>query len=182
MTHRRLRRALAVTALAFAAAAATITPATSPPSAAASPIPSSTASPRWTWPVTVPIVSRTYLAPAQRWSAGHRGVDLVADVGSAVLAPDHGVVHFAGTVVDRPVLSIRHSGGLLSSLEPVSTQLTAGDRVRRGEVVGVVAEPGGHCGERCLHLGARLDGEYVSPSMLLGGVAPSVLLPTRAAP
>lgn len=171
-----------LTALTPTAPIATVSPAEAARAMPASPSPPAAPATRWTWPVTTPVVIRAYLAPAQRWSSGHRGVDLVADAGSAVLAPDHGVVHFAGTVVDRPVLSIRHSGGLLSSLEPVSTQLVAGDRVRRGEVVGVVAEPGGHCGGGCLHLGARLDGEYVSPSMLLGGVAPSVLLPTRTAP
>lgn len=181
MTHPRLRRLLAVTTLSLIATTAVAAPA-SPGSASAAQSSAAPTATRWTWPVTVPIISRAYLAPAQRWSAGHRGIDLVSEVGTPVLAPDHGVVHFAGTVVDRPVLSIRHSGGLLSSLEPVSTALAAGDPVRRGETVGAVAEPGGHCGQGCLHLGARLDGEYVSPSMLLGGVPPSVLLPTRSAP
>lgn len=136
---------------------------------------------RWLWPVAEHSVLRQFEAPEQRWSAGHRGVDLPAPPGSEVVAPDDGVVHFAGIVVDRPVLSIRHAGGLLSSLEPVSTSLTAGERVSRGKPVGLV-EAGGHCEPGCLHFGVRLGGEYVSPLMLLGGLPRSVLLPTRASP
>lgn len=136
---------------------------------------------RWSWPVTAHSVLRHFIAPEQRWSAGHRGVDLAAMPGAEVLAPDDGVVHFAGFVVDRAVLSILHAGGLISSFEPVRSDLTAGQRVRRGDPVGVV-EPGGHCDAGCLHFGARLDGEYVSPLMLLGGLPRSVLLPTREAP
>jgi murein DD-endopeptidase MepM/ murein hydrolase activator NlpD len=120
---------------------------------------------------------RPYIAPPTPYAAGHRGIDIGATGGAQVLAPDDGVVHFAGVVVDRPVLSIRHSGGMLSSFEPVSSVLEAGDRVHRGDVVGVL-QPG-HCSEPCLHFGVRLHGEYLSPLNYLGGIPHSVLLPTR---
>jgi len=134
-------------------------------------------SPSWAWPVASPHpVVRPYLAPLTRYSAGHRGIDVGAP-DTAVRAPADGTVHFAGTVVDRGVLSVAHAGGLLSSYEPVTTTLKAGDLVRRGDVIGTL-QPG-HCSTPCLHFGVRRDGEYVSPLLFLGEVPRSVLLPTR---
>jgi murein DD-endopeptidase MepM/ murein hydrolase activator NlpD len=133
----------------------------------------------WSWPVAPPHpVVRAFTAPEHAWSPGHRGIDVGTSTGSAVTAPDDGVVHFSGVVVDRPVLSLRHADGVLSSFEPVTSELSAGDPVLRGQTVGTVQA--GHCPDvECLHLGARIDGEYVSPLMMLGLGRPSVLLPTR---
>ncbi len=189
---------LALAALLATALAAT-TPGTTPvhaaahpPGAAASESEATTAAPtsvgdrlagdaRWRWPVDADrAVLRPFVAPAEPWSPGHRGVDVPAPAGARVVSPADGAVHFAGFVVDRPVLSIRHDGGLLSSFEPVESPLREGDRVLRGEPVGVVAP--GHCEQPCLHVGVRLDGEYVSPMLLLGGMPRSVLLPTRTVP
>ena len=141
-------------------------------------LPSLALAPPWAWPVEPPhIVVRPYAAPASAYSAGHRGVDLAAP-GGAVYAPADGVVHFAGTVVDRPVLSIEHAGGVLTSYEPVITALRTGDAVARGQPIGTV-QPG-HCADAvCLHFGVRVKGEYASPLRWLGGVEPAVLLPTR---
>ncbi|MDJ0335674.1 M23 family metallopeptidase [Salinibacterium sp. G-O1] len=133
--------------------------------------------PAWQWPVDTPrVVVRPFIAPAGPYASGHRGIDVVAE-GGRVFAPAEGTVHFAGTVVDRPVLSIRHAGGLISSFEPVETTLRQGDAVARGDPIGTALP--GHCSGTCLHFGVRLDGEYVSPLLYLGGVSPSVLLPTR---
>jgi murein DD-endopeptidase MepM/ murein hydrolase activator NlpD len=135
------------------------------------------ADPEWSWPVEPPrAILRPFIAPATPYSAGHRGIDIRAPGGS-LFAPADGVVHFAGFVVDRPVLSIRHPGGLLSSYEPVNTALVEGDLVSRGELIGDILA--GHCSARCVHVGVRLDGEYLSPLNFLGGVPRSVLLPTR---
>jgi len=135
----------------------------------------------WVWPIDEPrVLVRPYVAPATPYSAGHRGIDIGAQHpgdGQPVYAPSAGVVHFAGVVVDRPVLSIRHSDGLISSFEPVSSELVAGDAVLRGQQVGLL-QPG-HCATPCLHFGVRHDGEYVSPLNFLGGIPHSVLLPTR---
>lgn len=145
--------------------------------------PATAAVPRWSWPLPAPhALSRQYLAPATPYGPGHRGLDISAATDSSgateIRAPADGVVHFAGVVVDRPVLSIAHAGGLLSSYEPVATTLAAGDTVARGDVIGTL-EPG-HCHESlCLHFGVRLNGEYVNPLLLLGGLPRSILLPTR---
>ena len=130
----------------------------------------------WSWPVAPPHpLARPYLAPPTPYAAGHRGIDIRAWAGSPITAPDGGTVHFVGVVVDRPVLSITHDGGVLSSFEPVSSALSAGDPVVRGEVIGTLLD--GHCSTPCLHLGARVDGAYVNPLLFLGGVPWSVLLP-----
>ena len=132
----------------------------------------------WLWPVAEPhAVARAYLAPATPYSAGHRGVDLRAEEGASVRAPADGVVRFAGWVVDRPVLSVTHGGGVVSSYEPVESSLSEGDVVRRGDVIGTLLA--GHCRSPCLHLGVRIDGEYVSPLLFLGGQPRAVLLPVR---
>lgn len=135
------------------------------------------ADPAWRWPVEgTHAIVRPFLAPATAYSAGHRGVDIAA-TDPAVRAPADGVVHFSGVVVDRPVLSIQHPGGLLSSYEPVESGLVKGQAVAAGDQIGLVLP--GHCSTLCLHFGVRRDGEYISPLTLLGGIEPAVLLPTR---
>ena len=130
----------------------------------------------WSWPVSgVHALARPYVAPADPYGAGHRGIDIRAPVGAEVLAPADGTVHFAGFVVDRPVLSLEHADGVLSSFEPVQTTLVAGDRVSRGQVIGTLLP--GHCAATCLHLGVRVGGQYVNPLLFLGGVGWSVLYP-----
>ncbi|MHA7210655.1 M23 family metallopeptidase [Arthrobacter sp. MDT1-65] len=141
--------------------------------------------PEWSWPLApAPAVLRPFEKPAQRWLRGHRGVDLAAAAAGrapAVLSPDDGVVSFAGTVVDRGVLSIDHGEGRISSFEPVTTQLVRGQRVGRGEVVATLEArgdgPPGHCPATCLHWGVRVDGEYVDPLSFVLDRRPSVLLP-----
>lgn len=142
----------------------------------------------WHWPVDAPRrIVQPFLAPATPYAAGHRGIDIHAVKDGDVLAAANGVVHFSGIVVDRPVLSIRHPGGLISSIEPVESLLAVGTTVHRGQVIGTVTFPREgsrwsetHCVMPCVHFGVRLHGEYVSPLLLLGGVPRSVLLPTRS--
>lgn len=136
-----------------------------------SPTPADTA---WTWPVTPVQVSRPFTAPATPYGAGHRGVDLAA-VG-AVRSPADGVVAFAGAVVDRGVLTIDHGGGLVTTFEPVETTLRSGDVVAGGQDVADVAA-GGHAEPDTVHFGVRLNGDYINPLLLLGGVPRAVLLP-----
>ena len=126
------------------------------------------------------MILRSFIAPATRYAAGHRGIDVAAALGSPVVAPTDGIVHFAGVVVDRPLLSIRHPGGLVSSFEPVEAVVAEGAPVRRGDLIGTTVP--GHCRSPCMHLGVRLHGEYVSPLNYLGGIPLSILLPTRPLP
>lgn len=136
----------------------------------------STSAPGWVWPVDGPhVVVRPFVAPPTPYGVGHRGVDLAADGhGAEVVAVMSGVVHFAGTVVDRPVITVRQ-GQVLATVEPVEPLVAAGDSVRAGDVIGIL-QPG-HCARPCVHLGVRVAGEYVSPLLWLGGLQRAVLLP-----
>ena len=133
--------------------------------------------PAWIWPLAGPrVIIEPYRAPAHEYGSGHRGVDLAADHGVAVSAPAAGIVAFRGTVVDRPLITIEHAGGLVSTFEPVMSPLAPGDAVAAGDVIGVV-ESGGHTPTGAVHLGVRLEGDYINPMLLFGPVARAVLLP-----
>ena len=135
------------------------------------------AAPRWHWPVAPARVVQAYAAPPSPYAAGHRGIDLAASTGSVVIAPADATVHFVGVVVDRPVLTLDHGSGILSSYEPlVADGLEPGDPVTRGSPLGVVGS-GAHCSDACLHVGVRIDGGYVSPLLFFDRVPRSVLLP-----
>ena len=148
--------------------------------AAEHPVPAASAvlyTPPWTWPLDpAPARIRYFDPPARPWLAGHRGVDLAAAEGSAVLAPADGRVVFARRVVDRPVLTIDHGGGLKSSFEPVVASVPVGTVVAKGTVVGSAAGRS-HCSPGCVHWGVRLDGDYVDPLNYVSDRRPSVLLP-----
>ena len=121
----------------------------------------------WAPPLGHPLViSEPFSLPNGPYRAGHRGVDFPAEPGIQVRAPTSGTVTFVGTVVDRPVLSIRVDSRTVMSFEPISSELRTGNQVRRGEIVGEVAS-GGHCAASCVHLGVRIDGEYVNPLRFL---------------
>jgi murein DD-endopeptidase MepM/ murein hydrolase activator NlpD len=130
----------------------------------------------WTWPLTPVRLERPFEAPAHRYGPGHRGIDLRAEVGDPVRAPAAGSVAFSGAVAGRGVLTIDHGDGLVTTFEPVRSPLAAGASVDRGEEVATLAV-GGHALPGSLHFGVRLDGEYINPLLLLGGVPRAVLLP-----
>ena len=148
---------------------------------AAAPLPANLA---WGWPLAgKPRVVRAFDPPAQPWLSGHRGVDLLAAQGSAVVSPTEGVVSFSGVVADRPVLSLAVAGGLRLNLEPVRSELKAGDAVIRGQPLGVLEGPT-HCrdpawGGSCLHWGVRRGEDYLNPLQFVLDLRPSVLLPPR---
>ncbi|UGT64885.1 M23 family metallopeptidase [Nocardia asteroides] len=143
--------------------------------------------PRFDWPLRPrPAVLRVFDNPAHDWLPGHRGVDLGGAPGSPVLAPGDAIVVFAGTVAGRPVVSLRHDGGLRTTYEPVEADVAAGARVTRGSPIGTLTT--GHEGcpaPACLHWGARRDPtirnrpQYVDPLGLLR-LAPLRLKPLVA--
>lgn len=143
-----------------------------------------------------PRVVRPFEKPTQRWSAGHRGVDLaVPENDRRVYAPAPGKVVFSGTVVSRKVLVLAHPDGRRSTFEPIDEALPVGTTVAAGEVIGTVAVTAGGNSERpyrrcstvCLYWGVRQggargdgngkDAEYINPMSLLGSKEPSILLP-----
>lgn len=143
-----------------------------------------------------PHVVHPFEKPAQRWSAGHRGVDLaVPEHDRRVYAPAPGKVVFNGTVVNRKVLVIAHPDGRRSTFEPMDEALPVGTTVAVGDVIGTVAGAAGgnsersyrRCSTPCLYWGVRQGGvrgdgsgkaaEYINPMSLLGSKEPSILLP-----
>ncbi|MBB5805326.1 murein DD-endopeptidase MepM/ murein hydrolase activator NlpD [Saccharothrix ecbatanensis] len=122
-------------------------------------------------------------APATEYAAGHRGVDLAAPPGAAVLAAGDAVVLHAGPVADRPVISLLHAGGLRTTYEPVEVSVRRGQPVRRGDRIGTLRA--GHEGcptEACLHWGALRvvpRRTYLDPLRLLSP-GPVRLLPSAA--
>ncbi|GAB2821638.1 peptidoglycan DD-metalloendopeptidase family protein [Lentzea nigeriaca] len=121
---------------------------------------------RFSWPLPPPHpVVRAFETPATPFGPGHRGVDLSAAAGTAVLAAGDGVVVYAGAVASRTLVSIHHRGGLRTTYEPVSPTVAAGHPVRRGDVIGHLQE--GHCASPCLHWGARRGDEYLDPLRLV---------------
>lgn len=130
----------------------------------------------WTWPVPDSRLERGYQAPAHRYGAGHRGIDLRPRAGFEVRAPAAGIVAFSGVVADRGILTIDHGDGLVTTLEPIESAVEAGTAVAPGEIVGTISL-GGHTAPGALHFGVRLRGEYINPLLLLDGVPRAVLLP-----
>jgi murein DD-endopeptidase MepM/ murein hydrolase activator NlpD len=129
----------------------------------------------WLWPVEGPrTVIAPFRAPAHDYGPGHRGMDVAA--AGAVRAPASGAIAFRGTVVDRPLLTIDHGNGLVTTLEPVQSDLDAGTAVRRGDRIATLAS-GGHTPPGALHIGVRWNGAYINPMLLFGGVPRAVLLP-----
>ncbi|MBB2974617.1 murein DD-endopeptidase MepM/ murein hydrolase activator NlpD [Microbacterium endophyticum] len=130
----------------------------------------------WVWPAADFDMHYSYSAPAHEYAPGHRGVDLELRGDNAVVSPADGKVAFSGMVADRPVLTISHGDGLVSTLEPVSSTLVSGTYVNAGTVVGVLST-GGHAAEGTLHFGVREDGSYINPLSLFSDIPRAVLLP-----
>lgn len=127
----------------------------------------------WGWPVIGPVVG-AFEPPETPFGAGHRGIDIAAAAGTTVLAPEAGVVAFAGRVAGELFVTLDHGGGLTSTYSWLSEVLVRkGDAIARGTPI---ARTGlGHPGSSVahLHLGARRDGVYVDPLVLLGPMSVS---------
>ncbi|WP_406567069.1 M23 family metallopeptidase [Gordonia metallireducens] len=124
-----------------------------------------------------PTVVTGFDAPEKRWQPGHRGVDLAAVPGVVVSAAGAGRVRFAGRVAGRPVVSVQHPDGLITTYEPVEATVDEGAHVYRGEPIGTLVAGHRHPGcptPACLHWGARRgagrEAEYLNPLGLLGAV------------
>lgn len=127
-------------------------------------------------PVALDVV-RPFVAPADRYSAGHRGVDLRAAPGQLVVAAGDGVVRFAGRVAGRGVVVIAHRDGISTEYEPVHVLVRAGTAVRRGTPIARVQGHHPGCPATCVHWGARRGPDYLDPLLLLRPLGPVVLLP-----
>lgn len=131
----------------------------------------------WMWPVAGQrSVIAPFRAPAHEYGPGHRGMDIRASPGAQLLAPTDGVVAFRGTVVDRPLLTVETDDGYVLTFEPVDSTHAPGDRVSSGAVLGVVAS-GGHSSAGSMHVGVRVNGDYLNPLPLFATLPRAILLP-----
>lgn len=139
------------------------------------------ASELWLAPVENPVLVKDFLQPSADWSAGHRGVDYLVNDGDEVLATSSGQIRFSGRLVNRSVVSIVHPNGLISTVEPVCSDLTKGTFVSAGKAIGTICTDVGyfsHCLPKlCLHFGIKTEGGYLSPLYVLGELSPSRLKP-----
>jgi murein DD-endopeptidase MepM/ murein hydrolase activator NlpD len=103
--------------------------------------------------------------PAEPYGPGHRGIDLPAQ--ELVTTPLAGRVAFAGGVGGVQTVVIA-DGQLRMTLQPVRATVAVGQWVAVGAVVGRQADgPNYHCRE-CLHIGVRINGNYVDPLGVIG--------------
>lgn len=164
----------------YPAASATVPPVSTDSGEALAP----DVSPRWANgmhlaaipPIDPATVVAAYRSAPHDWLPAHRGVDFAADPGAEVVAVRSGTVVLSKMIAKRPVVVLR-SGGVRFTFEPVLGSVPVGTRVRSGEPLGTVGV-GGHCADRCLHWGAKVDGAYVDPMSFLPASAP-VLKPVR---
>jgi hypothetical protein len=128
----------------------------------------------WTWPVDGPVLRPFSFDRAHPYAAGqHRGVDLRAETGTAVLAPAAGVVSFAGTVpTGGKTVSIETPLGYTATLVHLgSVEVVRGAHVGEGAVVGTVGPSGVvDLADPFVYFGLRRTGDdqgYVDPLSFL---------------
>ncbi len=101
-------------------------------------------------------------------SSRHLGLDIHGSVGERVFASQTGVVRFsAHSKASGETLIIDHGGGLLTYYMHLSKRLKfGGQRVKQGEVIGLVGRTGRVTGPH-LHFAVSVHGRYVDPEALL---------------
>ena len=132
----------------------------------------------WAWPAAGPVL-RPFSLGADTYAAGqHRGVDIGAGLGSAVLAPAAGTVSFVGSIPrgGHTVTIQTADGYAVTLLQLGSTSVLRGSVVAEGDIVGAVGESADEVTSAPhVHLGVRVatdpDG-YVDPLGLLPALAP----------
>ncbi|MCK0111287.1 M23 family metallopeptidase [Ornithinimicrobium sp. F0845] len=111
---------------------------------------------------------RPFDPPEERWLPGHRGIDLVGQTYSPVLAVADGTVTYSGSIAGVGIVSVTHPDGVRSTYQPVTDRVDEGEQVRAGDQLGLLGVWGSHCLIRaCLHLGAVRGEDYLDPLLFL---------------
>ena len=123
------------------------------------------------WPVVGPVI-RFFEAPETPYSAGHRGIDIAAPFGTPVHSTATGTVTFAGWVAGSLFVTVDHGDGIKTSYSFLSGfSVSTGQSVRAGQVIGFTGHGHPDVATPHLHFGARVNGAYVDPLLLLGGLS-----------
>jgi murein DD-endopeptidase MepM/ murein hydrolase activator NlpD/pimeloyl-ACP methyl ester carboxylesterase len=115
-------------------------------------------------------VIRKFDAPSHKFGPGHRGIDYGVPPGTIVRASGEGTVTFAGQVADDGLfVTIEHPGGISTTYSYLSQiDVSKGDRVTQGQAIAMSGEGHGG-GPAALHFGAKKNGDYIDPEVLLNG-------------
>ena len=113
-------------------------------------------------PITSPYGYRTH--PIFGDQRLHTGIDIGAGYGAPVVAADHGVVVYAGSMSGYGnVIAIDHGGGLSTTYNHLSGfYVGTGQSVGRGTTIGAVGCTG-YCTGPHLHFEVRVNGSPVDP-------------------
>jgi len=139
---------------------------------------------RKTVPTTMPVTGGYYssnygyrLDPITGHSEFHTGVDIVAGIGTKVVAAAGGVVSYSGTMPEYGnVVDVDHDNGLTSRYAHLSKRLVkAGDVVMQGQLIALVGNTGRTTGPH-LHFEVREKGIPLNPNKFLAIGKREVLL------
>ncbi|MBL6629595.1 MAG: M23 family metallopeptidase [Actinomycetota bacterium] len=111
----------------------------------------------WVPVVDAPIID-PFRPPACPWCAGNRGVEFESDAGALVHAPTPATVIFAGAVAGTPWITL-DTGTERITIGGVDAMVHVGDRVRRGQMLGVSTTT--------VHVGVRRGDDYLDPARWL---------------
>ncbi len=129
-----------------------------------------TSQPAWSWPLQGDsVVERTFAPPKTRWGVGHRGVDLLGEIGQPVVAAGDGDVTYAGKLAGKDVIAITHANGLRTTYEPVRATVRLGAHVAQGQRIGELTTGHSSCraDTTCLHWGLLRGDTYLDPLSLI---------------
>jgi len=130
---------------------------------------------RKTIPTTMPVSGAYYssnygyrIDPINGHSEFHTGVDLVAPIGTPVVAAAGGVVSFSGAMPEYGnVVDVDHDNGLTSRYAHLSKRLVkVGDVVMKGQPIALVGNTGRTTGPH-LHFEVREKGIPLNPNKFL---------------
>ena len=139
---------------------------------------------RKTIPTTMPVSGGYYssnygyrLDPITGHSEFHTGVDIVAGIGTKVMAAAGGVVSFSGPMPEYGnVVDVDHDNGLTSRYAHLSKRLVkVGDVVMKGQLIALVGNTGRTTGPH-LHFEVREKGIPLNPNKFLAIGKREVLL------
>lgn len=109
-------------------------------------------------PVDAPVID-PFRPPSTPYGPGNRGLEFATVPGTLVRAAADGEVVFAGPVAGSLHVTVAHADGIRTSYSFLAAiRVRRGDRLSRGDVVGVAAS--------VLHVGARRGEMYIDPASL----------------
>ena len=123
------------------------------------------------WPTDGGVISSLYggrTGPINGGFDWHPGLDIAVDIGTPVYAAAMGTVEKAGWNGGYgQYVKIRHGNGYESAYGHMSgIAVTAGQQVRKGEIIGFVGSTGYSTGPH-LHFEVFVDGENIDPLYML---------------